>query len=133
MVIKSTLEMGLLPELDGRGPCRPQGHGGIGLSQGDRLDLRGGECCFWVVCSSTRWRLKSNPIDIPEGRWTSGPATFLLINDEALWRRSWSNDSSQSTSLTDCLAKCASYLFYFVGFAPQGKPSIGGFDIRNPE
>ena len=104
--------------------------------RGDGLDLGGGVCYFWVVGpgirANSRWHLNSRPITICTDAWGDSPGTFRLVNDEALWHRSWTSRRDDPPSLDQCLAECESYGFSFVGFtrAVQGKLSMGSFGIR---
>ncbi len=103
--------------------------------RGDGLDLDGGECYFWIVgpgtTQHTRWHLNSRPVDICADAWGAGPDAFRLVNDEALWHRSWTSRRDDPPSLDECLADCESYGFSFVGFnkAVQVKLSMGSFEI----
>jgi len=61
--------------------------------RGDKLDVKGAKCCFWVFDSQTgtRWHYTAEPLRVSDGRW-SEKQTILLKNDEALWHRSWSRN-----------------------------------------
>src|ERR1051325_874667 len=83
--------------------------------RGDKLDLKGGKCYFWVNRPGTRWHLTSQPLKITEGAWGE-KLTFTFRNDEKLWHRSWANNPAP---LNDILQTCHSYGFAFVGFSEK--------------
>lgn len=103
--------------------------------RGDKLDLKGGRCLFWALnnANGTRWHFKSQPLSISEGKW--GPKqTIVLKNDEKLWHRSWSRNSTKPGPLDEVLGKCDSYGFSFVGFSEEvtGKFSMDELTIEMP-
>lgn len=96
--------------------------------RGDKLDLKGSKCYFWVNRPGTRWHLTSQPLKITEGKWGE-KQTFTLKNDEKLWHRSW---AANPAPLNDILQTCHSYGFAFVGFSEEvtGKFAMDEFVIR---
>jgi hypothetical protein len=96
--------------------------------RGDKLDLKGAKCYFWVNRPGTRWHLTSQPLKITEGDWGE-KLTFTLKNDEKLWHRSW---AANPAPLKDILQTCHSYGFAFVGFSEKvtGKFAMDEFVIR---
>lgn len=87
--------------------------------RGDNLDLKGGECLFWVLNNrvGTRWHLKSKPLRIEDGKW--GKQVVVLKNDPAAWHRSWSRYPDKTGTLEDVLGAADSYGFSFVGFKEE--------------
>jgi len=96
--------------------------------RGDKLDLKGAKCYFWVNKPGTRWHLTTQPLKITEGKW-GDKLTFVCKNDEKLWHRSWANFP---INLNDVLQTCHSYGFAFVGFSEKvtGKFAMDDFVIQ---
>jgi hypothetical protein len=90
--------------------------------RGDKLDLKGGKCLFWIFSDEkgTRWHFRAKPLNVPEGTW-SEKQTFVLENNEKQWHRSWARHPDRPGSLADVLKTCDSYGFSFVGF--KGEPA----------
>lgn len=88
--------------------------------RGDKLDLKGSKCLFWVLNNArgTRWHCKAQPLEISEGKWGE-PQTIVLKNDEKLWHRSWSRVPDKPGSLDEVLGVCDSYGFSFIGFSEE--------------
>ena len=101
--------------------------------RGDKLDLKGAKCYFWVsdIQTVTRWHFTAEPLKVPEGRWGE-KQTVVLKNDEALWHCSWSGEPHNVGSLDKVLGGADSYGVAFVGFAEEvtGKLSMDEFQIR---
>jgi hypothetical protein len=57
--------------------------------RGDKLDLYGGECLFWIKGrKGYRWHMSGKPLKITNNDWGTR-LTFILENDEKLWHVSW--------------------------------------------
>jgi len=100
--------------------------------RGDNLQLNGARCYFWVFGAGGRWHLNRRPLSISEAVWHENPECFIIINDEALWHRSWSADPLNPPALNNTLASAISYGFSFVGFGqePRGRFSMDEFVIE---
>jgi len=100
--------------------------------RGDKLDLKGAKCYFWVLDNQkgTRWHYTAQPLTISEDRWGE-KQKLVLKNDESLWHRSWSRNPQNSASLDEVLGDCDSYGFSFVGFSDEvtGKFSMDELTI----
>jgi len=101
--------------------------------RGDDLQLYGATCYFWIVTflpASTRWHYTSQPLTIPEGKW-SELQTIVLNPRESLWHCSFSMKNPR-VSLNDTLDVCMSFGFSFVGFSEKvtGKLSLSEFTIH---
>jgi hypothetical protein len=101
--------------------------------RGDNLQLHGATCYFWVVTflpTSTRWHYTSQPLNIPEGKW-SNIQKITLKPKEELWHCSFSL-ANPRVSLNDTLEVCISFGFSFVGFSEKvtGKLSLSEFIIH---
>ncbi|MBW3540687.1 MAG: hypothetical protein KY476_10485 [Planctomycetes bacterium] len=92
--------------------------------RGEKLDLKGGKCLFWVFSDElgTRWHLRAVPLEVPDGKW-SDKQSFVLEEDEDRWHRSWARYPDKPGSLGDVLRTCDSYGLSFVGFdeEPTGR------------
>jgi len=88
--------------------------------RGDKLDLKGAKCLFWVFNHrlGTRWHFTAHPLAVHEGAWGE-KQTIVLKNDPALWHRSWSRHPDAPGSLNDVLGATDSYGFAFVGFSEE--------------
>jgi len=126
LIIPSTLSV-KIPPLDLRNTT-------ISFSlRGDNLQLHGATCYFWVVTflpTSTRWHYTSQPLNIPEGKW-SNIQKITLNPREELWHCSFSL-ANPRVSLCDTLEVCTSFGFSFVGFSKKvtGKLSLSEFTIH---
>jgi len=103
--------------------------------RGDKLDLKGAKCYFWVLSNDrgTRWHYYDEPLRIPDGKW-SDKQTIVLKNEEKLWHRSWSRYPDKPASLDEVLSGCDSYGFSFVGFSEKvtGRLAMDQFEIEWP-
>jgi len=126
LIVPSTLEL-RIPPLDLSGTT-------ISFSlRGDNLQLFGSSCYFWIVTFlplSTRWHYVSQPLTIPEGKWSDIQA-ITLKPDEKLWHCSFSL-ANPRVSLKDTLETCMSFGFSFVGFSEKvtGEFSLSEFIIN---
>ncbi len=70
-------------------------------------------------------------LKVNDGRW-GDKQTFVLKNDESLWRRSWSPDASKPVSLDYLVGNTDSYGFSFAGSSSQvtGMVSAGELEIE---
>lgn len=102
--------------------------------RGDKLDLNGGRCLFWVMCRrmSTRFHLAGRPLTIGDGAWASNEVTLAPQPD--LWHRSWTVPGHQPADIASLLSEVDSYGFSFVGFSekPTGRFCVDLFrlDVR---
>ena len=101
--------------------------------RGDKLDLKGAKCYFWVLDNEkgTRWHCKGQPLTIEKERWGE-PQQIILKPDEKLWYRSWTRNPDNPASLKETLESCDSYGFSFVGFSEEvtGKLSMDELKIE---
>lgn len=96
--------------------------------RGDKLDLKGAKCYFWVNRGGCRWHFTSQPLKITEGAWGE-KLTFTLKTDDKLWHRSY---APLPASVNETLRTCSSYGFAFVGFSEKvtGRFAMDDFVIR---
>lgn len=96
--------------------------------RGDKLDLKGAKCFFWVNRGGCRWHLTSQPLTITDGDWGE-KLTFTLKTDDKLWHRSY---APVPATVKDALQTCNSYGFSFVGYSEEvtGKFAMDDFVIR---
>ncbi|NUQ61278.1 MAG: hypothetical protein HUU20_02250 [Pirellulales bacterium] len=101
--------------------------------RGDKLDLKGAKCYFWVSDTQTvtRWHYTAHPLPVPEGHWGE-KQTFVLKNDEALWHSSWSGEPQNVGSLDAVLGGVDSYGLAFVGFTQKvtGRFAMDELQVR---
>jgi hypothetical protein len=99
--------------------------------RGDKLELDGADCHFWVRAVDTRWHFNSRCLAIGRNRWGRNPERFRLESDESRWHRSWTNDPATALSLDQTLRRARSYGFSFVGFSAEvtGRLSLADFRI----
>jgi hypothetical protein len=88
--------------------------------RGDSLDLKGGDCYFWVVDNEmgTRWHFVAHPLTVGVDAWGTRE-TFILTNDESLWHRTWARDPGNPASLDQVLSSVDSYGFSLLGFSEE--------------
>ncbi len=103
--------------------------------RGDRLDLKGAQCFFWIssyIPTTTRWHYVKRSLSFSDGHW-GDLIKINLTNDENLWHRSFSVDPQQAGTLDQTLSACISYGFSFIGFSEKvtGKLSLGSFSISS--
>ncbi len=100
--------------------------------RGDDLERFGADCLFWVHSNGTRWHLRSNPLEISDGRWADRPNRFTLDNDESLWHMSWTGRSEGPASLDTLLKGAVSYGFSFVNISDEvrGRLSMDELEIK---
>jgi len=101
--------------------------------RGDDLQLYGARCYFWVLTflpASTRWHYISQPLNIPNGKWSTLQKLTLHTN-ESLWHCSFSRRKPR-VPLNQTLGHCMSFGFSFVGFSEKvvGKLSLSEFTIH---
>jgi hypothetical protein len=101
--------------------------------RGDNLQLYGASCYFWVVSfvpTSTRWHYTSQPLIVPEGKW-SELQTLVLSPKEDAWHCSFSLQQPR-TPLNDVLGLCMSFGISFMGFSEKvsGNISLSDFTIH---
>jgi hypothetical protein len=100
--------------------------------RGTDLDLKGGECYFWILNNQkgTRYYYSSNPLKISESGWGKR-LSFILKNKKNLWSRTWSRFPNNPGTLNDTLSKVDSYGFSFRGFAEPvtGRLEMDEFSI----
>lgn len=101
--------------------------------RGDGLDLKGGQCFFWVhtaTLGSTRWHYTDCPLDICDGCWES-PIRLELNPNQDYWHRSFVSDPAHGRDLSTTLKACASFGISFLGFSEKvtGSLSLSGFEI----
>lgn len=103
--------------------------------RGEKLDLKGGRCLFWVYsdAGATRWHFLASPLVIKNDTW-GAKQTFRLTNSEQLWHRSWSYIPNQPGTLDRVLSNADSYGFSFVGFSGEvtGKIAMDELTIELP-
>ncbi len=102
--------------------------------RGDGLDLKEGQCFFWIVTEtpfSTRWHYSSHPIKVSENYWDE-PTILELSDDPKHWHMSFSCEPQKPASLNHSLAACSSFGFSFIGFSEKvtGKLSISSFKLK---
>jgi len=98
--------------------------------RGESLDLKGGSVRFWVFDSENdgvRYQFMGHPLSVSEGVWTKN--TFVLENDESLWYRSWSGDTTKLTNLDKVLSGVDSYGFSFRQFSYYGGEVTGKLEM----
>lgn len=102
--------------------------------RGDKLDLKGGRCLFWVLSRrfSTRWHFVGQPLHVESNRWAETPNVVTLKNDESLWHRSWTVPGMRVPRLDEVLGAVESYGFSLVGFRGNvtGRFSMDEFELK---
>ncbi len=103
--------------------------------RGDKLDLKGGTCLFWIVSSfphSNRWHLTASPLSIGQDKWEE-PDSITITDTPGHWHNSFCREQTYKPTLDKALKMTTSFGISFVNFKEKvtGRLSLGKFCIKS--